>query len=1197
MLKKVKLSFELSLLIFIMSAFILGIGIYGIIEIRTLKNNSKELYANRILPIEQLGDVRYFASSLLTAANQLDKKQISFNRADRLINRANDSILVNWQNYTKTHFTAEEKKAKNTTSQLIDQTEITINKLKRIIHSKNNATLKDIVALELTPQMNNLIIKVNELLDLQVKIGKGINNGNAEIYNTSSKKIYILFLIALFLAVSFTYYLIKKNGVFERKYGINRAKLADTEMNYRNLIEYAGDAILILDEATRIVDLNDNATALLGFSREELLQMKISGLVTEEELLKQIVDIEEVKQNKFAIINREFKCKDGSRINVEISNRLMEGKGYFAIIRDITDRKKAELAIKESEEKYRYLFNNNPTHIIIWDLTTLKVLEVNETVLKNYGYSKEEWASMSVLDYRKTDGHSKIKEFATYMLNNNKPVALRNWCHIKKNGEEMMMEIASHRIIYNNRPAILSLANDITEQLKVQTELAEKEAQLHLFIEHSPASIAMLDSELRYIARSNRWMTDYNLVGQDIIGKFHYEVFPEIGDKWKEIHQRSLKGSIEKCEEDVFVRADGSIEWLRWEIHPWNKGNGEIGGVIMLTELLTEKKRATEMFKNQFENSPDIIVYVNRNLIIEALNRGNEYGESKDDFIGKDCLSVIPEEAREVSKHAIEQCLNTNEKLEIENALNHGRWVRSRFVPITTNGIVTHVLIFGTDITERKQAELKLLQSEEKYRALTENVSDGIVLMDDNFKISYQSRSAENITGYSFAEIDQASIIQFIHPDEIEKAEQFFSKVNILPNIPLQNQFRVIHKEGHVIWLEGTVLNLLNDENIKSIIINYRDITERKKSEEQLALTASIVESSNDAIISKTIDGTITTWNSGAEKILGYKAEEVLGKHISLIIPLGIKEEEKEILNKVRKGNAIFHHETQRLKKNGEVIFVSLTISPILDVLGNVVGASKIMRDITEKKKIEYDLVRYNEDLKKANSELDRFVYSASHDLRAPLKSILGLINIAKMDIQSSPLATETKSLMDIMNMLNKSATKLDGFIEDILNYSRNERLEIAQNEIDFEKLIHEIKSSIKFAEGMRELDFKAKDNSNGIVISDNKRITIVLNNIISNAYKYADATKEQSFVRVEFNTVDDKILIIIEDNGIGIEQGEIDKIFNMFHRSTVLSSGSGLGLYIVKETLEKLGGKINVESELHIGTKFSIELPNAAFS
>ncbi|MEC4050317.1 PAS domain S-box protein [Flavobacterium sp. SUN046] len=1193
MLKKTKSTTELALLIFVISSFIIAIGVYGIVEIRTLKNNSKELYADRILPIEQLGDVRYFATSLLTTVHQLENNQLSFEEAQPIIHQASDSISHNWQKYLKTAFTAKEKKLEKATSKLVNQTQNTIVKLEIILINKDRVVLKKLLSNDFDVQLNNLIVYTNELLDMQVKIGKSIYLGNVEIYNSSSKKIYLLFLIVFVLAIPFTYYLIKKNGALEKKFGLNRNKLEVTEQNYRNLIEYAGDAILILDEDTKIIDLNDKATELLGFSRAELLKMEIKGLIAKEEIAQQELDIEGVKKSKIAIIYREFVRKDGSRVHVEIGNRLTDGKGFFAIVRDITERKKSEIAIKESEEKYRYLFNNNPTHIIIWDLETLKILEVNETVVNNYGYSQEEWSNMTVLDYRKQEEHQKIKDFGLYMLNSNEPIALSNWKHIKKNGEEMLMEIASHKIIYKNQAAILSLANDITEKIKVLTELAEKEAQLHLFIEHSPASIAMLDDKLQYLARSNRWMIDYNLVGQEIIGKSHYEVFPEIGENWKEVHQRCLNGAIEKCEEEAFVRADGSIEWLRWEIHPWKKGDGEIGGIIILSEVITERKRATEMFKNQFENSPDIILYVNKNYIIEAINRGNQFGETKEDFIGQNCLTVLPPESREASKEALDHCFQNNERLEVENALKHNRWVRSRFVPVVTNGEVTHVMIFGTDFTERKQAEIKLLQSEEKYRALTENVSDGIALMDTEFKVAYLSPSAQKITGYSFEDLMLVPVIEFVHPDEFEEALQFFLIVFTSPNVPLQNQFRVLHKDGHYIWLEGTALNLLNDENIKSLILNFRDITERKKSEEQLALTASIVESSNDAIISKTIEGVITTWNSGAEKILGYKAEEVLGNNISVIIPEWILEEEKEILSKVRKGIAIFHHETQRLKKNGEVIYVSLTISPILDVLGNVTGASKIMRDITEKKKIENELLRYNEELMKANSELDRFVYSASHDLRAPLKSILGLINIAKMDIQSSALATESKSLMDIMNMLNKSATKLDGFIEDILNYSRNERLELAYNTIDFDKLVNEVKSSFRFAEGMVDVDLNVTINTENDFVSDGKRLAIVLNNLITNAYKYSDANKEKSIVDITFNSVDDAIQIVVKDNGIGIATDEIDKIFNMFHRSTSLSSGSGLGLYIVKETLEKLGGKISVESELHVGTTFIVEIPN----
>ena len=425
-------------------------------------------------------------------------------------------------------------------------------------------------------------------------------------------------------------------------------------------------------------------------------------------------------------------------------------------------KKRAEMALTQtlSDEEYA---------------ETLAILEVNEAVMEKYGYNKEEWSSMSVLDYRPKEEYERIKNFAQFMLNNDEPIAKGNWRHFKKNGEEMMMEIASHKIIYNNRKAILSLANDVTDKLRAEAKLAEREAQLDLFVQHSPASLAMFDNEMRYLLTSRRWLSDYKLSSEDIIGKTHYEVFPEISAEWKEIHQRCLAGAVESSEEDSFVRADGSMEWLRWEIHPWYKSTKEIGGIIMFTEVITERKRATEMFKNQFENSPDIIVYVNKSFKIEAINRGIPSGPSKEELIGSDCIDILPKESQALVRVALEKCFTTGEHQEIENTLNNKTWVRSRFVPLVTNNEVKNVMVFATDITERKILE------------------------------------------------------------------------------------------------------------------------------EKQVLMASIVNSSDDAIISKTLDDIITSWNRGAEKLLGYKPEETIGKHISMLIPPSHRGEEITILKEVLK--------------------------------------------------------------------------------------------------------------------------------------------------------------------------------------------------------------------------------------------------------------------------------------------------------
>ncbi|MCX6185988.1 MAG: HAMP domain-containing sensor histidine kinase, partial [Bacteroidetes bacterium] len=233
-------------------------------------------------------------------------------------------------------------------------------------------------------------------------------------------------------------------------------------------------------------------------------------------------------------------------------------------------------------------------------------------------------------------------------------------------------------------------------------------------------------------------------------------------------------------------------------------------------------------------------------------------------------------------------------------------------------------------------------------------------------------------------------------------------------------------------------------------------------------------------------------------------------------------------------------------------------------------------------------LEHQNKELRKANSELDRFVYSASHDLRAPLKSMLGLIAITQENN-----APNTEQFLQL-EMLNKSVVKLDNFIEDILHYSRNSRTEIVKEEIEFAEMIDEIRASHHFMDGSNDLQMSVEIRNHEKFVSDNRRVNVILNNLISNAIKYQDKTKNgKSFVRIDVDCFGDKAIIIVEDNGIGIAENDKDKVFEMFYRATKLSSGSGLGLYIIKETVEKLNGKITMETELSKGTKLTIEIPN----
>ncbi|HET6253903.1 MAG TPA: HAMP domain-containing sensor histidine kinase [Puia sp.] len=234
-------------------------------------------------------------------------------------------------------------------------------------------------------------------------------------------------------------------------------------------------------------------------------------------------------------------------------------------------------------------------------------------------------------------------------------------------------------------------------------------------------------------------------------------------------------------------------------------------------------------------------------------------------------------------------------------------------------------------------------------------------------------------------------------------------------------------------------------------------------------------------------------------------------------------------------------------------------------------------------------LLRSNQDLKKTNKELDSFVYSVSHDLRAPLSSMLGIVGLCEM---GNPGAFMQKNI----SLLKSSIKKLDGFIMDILDYSRNSRLDVNRQEIHFNDLLADISNNLKFmGSDLRNVDIRISVR-NGIAFhSDQSRLSIILNNLISNSIRYQNPEVTDPFVEICVEVSESAADILIRDNGIGIDKENQEKVFNMFYRVSTKSIGSGLGLYIVKETVEKLNGAIQLESQPGKGTEFKIRLPNLA--
>ncbi len=324
------------------------------------------------------------------------------------------------------------------------------------------------------------------------------------------------------------------------------------------------------------------------------------------------------------------------------------------------------------------------------------------------------------------------------------------------------------------------------------------------------------------------------------------------------------------------------------------------------------------------------------------------------------------------------------------------------------------------------------------------------------------------------------------------------------------------------------------------------------------------------------------------KNLLGYQDHELKDLNISLYISF-VHPQDVASTSQCIQDHLLTHHPYQnelRLRTKSGVYkwFLDSGISK-LDEEGNTSVVIGSIIDIDERKKAEEQLALKNAQLAKTNEELDRFVYSASHDMRAPLSSLLGLIFISEK-------ATDPEDIKDCLNRMKSRVKVMEGFIKEVTDYSRNARFEIAWQPISFLELTKEIIDSLNYSFPSEKADVQISAPEDFAISCDPHRLKIIMNNLLANAFKYADASKSKQEIKIVANLHDTHWCFTIQDNGVGISEEHLPRIFEMFFRASENSEGSGLGLYIVKETLDKLNGKISAQSALHKGTTFTLTLP-----
>lgn len=253
---------------------------------------------------------------------------------------------------------------------------------------------------------------------------------------------------------------------------------------------------------------------------------------------------------------------------------------------------KLEKELSEYKTYYENIFNNNSQPMWIYEIETLRILDVNDAAVQHYGYTRTEFLSMTIMDIRPTEDIDALLDDVMKVHNTYNNAGI--WRHLKKNGEIIYVEIISHALIYNSLNARHVSANDITQRLQAENNIRDNEEINKLFIENVPASLAMFDRDMNYITCSKRWLSGFSLKEESLTGRNHYEVFPEISEEWKRVHQRGLNGEVLSKDKDKFIRADGTVFFTKWEVRPWKYSNGKIGGIVIFTEDITEQTKLIE---------------------------------------------------------------------------------------------------------------------------------------------------------------------------------------------------------------------------------------------------------------------------------------------------------------------------------------------------------------------------------------------------------------------------------------------------------------------------------------------------------------------------------------------------------------------------------------------------------------------------
>ncbi len=982
------------------------------------------------------------------------------------------------------------------------------------------------------------------------------------------------------------------------------ALLKDSKERYKSLINGASDGIFLNDFRGNILDVNPYAISMFGFTKEELLNKNINELVPAEESSKNPPRFADIKSGKALRSERKLLKKDGSVFFGEVRAKMLDDNIIMGIIRDITERKELELSVEENLAKFSKAYNNKFVGMAIKDQNN-KFVDANSYFLDLIGYSLEEIKGKSATELGLINLDKVNKDGNVDLLNSPHKIDRLQAEFITKKGSILHLLLSKEPYKYLDKNFSLSTYVDQTEAKRADRE----KQRLISIIENSPGFIglATLSGEPLYLNDAGKKMinlpSDFNI--------YESKIFDFFDDKYKSVivneHMPTVmkKGlwtgevPLKNFKTDTITPLEFYGFLIKDETTDEPIAIGSIG-----FDLTERKKNQKEILELQSKMNAAIrigkIGYWDFDISTQSFVCSPLMYSIYD--IEPDQLLTIPLLESLIHPDDVEKHRKNVREIILEKS-SHAFSYRI----IVKDGSIKYVMVDievlrdsedkainfrGTviDITKQKEADFEILDLQSKMNAAIRIGNIGYWnwdMSDDNIEWSKEMYAIHDVEPGT--KITPDLIKEIIYHKDLGILDRKLAEKKG-QGISAPSNYRIKLKDNSLRYLLS-FSEIIYDDNDKPIIYRGTTMDVTKNIQSELALKESQEKFSKafqtNLMGMLILDGKrrVIEANEMAYTILETSKKKLIGKTVMDSKEVKIDEIERDRLwGKLQEDGEILNEEYKIELKSGvkKTLIMSIAQLQLKDKINYLVN----IYDDSKRKEAENRLETQFHELQKTNSELDSFVYSASHELRAPLSSVLGLIQLIQME-DINP------KLFQHLNMMEKSIERLDDFIKDIIEYSRNKHLALNLETIDFTTLIEHSIESLWYLENTHKINININVEDNIDFASDSKRISVLLNNFISNAIKYHDTNKKDPTIWILVKTTNQEAILVIKDNGLGMANSQLDKIFDMFYRVSSKVMGSGIGLFIAKEVLFKLKGTVDVQSKIGEGTTFTLKIPN----